>query len=130
MTRCRIRSRMCHVGCMLMEVTRFDRNFGLPMNWAWRSICTRHLPHNNNSNNTDSNNIDNKTILTTILITILTIAISPITITLNMELVLQIRRRTTAITKDSRETIFLFQRLSVALHRGNAVSFLATFPHD
>jgi len=34
------------------------------------------------------------------------------------------------ITSDSRETTFLFQRLSVALQRGNAVSFLGTFPSD
>jgi len=30
------------------------------------------------------------------------------------------------ITKDTRETVFLFQRLSIALQRGNAVSFLNT----
>jgi len=29
----------------------------------------------------------------------------------------------TTITEDTRETIFLFQRLSMALQRGNAVSF-------
>jgi len=29
--------------------------------------------------------------------------------------------------KDSRETVFLFQRLSIAIQRGNAVSFLSTF---
>ena len=39
-------------------------------------------------------------------------------------------RRTTVITEDSRETTFLFQRLSVVLQRGNAVSFLGTFPQD
>ena len=33
------------------------------------------------------------------------------------------RRRVTTITEDTRETTFLFQRLSVALRRGNAVSF-------
>jgi len=31
------------------------------------------------------------------------------------------------IIEDSRETVFLFQRLSIALQRGNAVSFLSTF---
>jgi len=31
------------------------------------------------------------------------------------------------VTEDSRETVFLFQRLSIALQRGNAVSFLSTF---
>ena len=33
----------------------------------------------------------------------------------------------TAVTEDTRETVFLFQRLSIALQRGNAVAFLATF---
>jgi len=47
-----------------------------------------------------------------------------------VELVQEIGRHTTAITEDSRETTFLFQRLSMALQRGNAVSFLSTFPHD
>ena len=31
------------------------------------------------------------------------------------------------VTEDTRETVFLFQRLSIALQRGNAVAFLATF---
>jgi len=43
-----------------------------------------------------------------------------------IELVQQIGRRTTVITQDTRETVFLFQRLSIALQRGNAVSFLNT----
>jgi len=34
------------------------------------------------------------------------------------------------ITENSRETTFLFQMLAVALRRGNAVSFLGTFPSD
>jgi len=46
-----------------------------------------------------------------------------------IDLVQEIGRLTTAITEDSRETVFLFQRLSVALQRGNAVSFLGIFPH-
>jgi len=33
-------------------------------------------------------------------------------------------------TEDTRETMFLFQRLSVAPQRGNAVSFLATFANS
>ena len=33
----------------------------------------------------------------------------------------EIGRRTTVITQDTRETVFLFQRLSIALQRGNAV---------
>ena len=43
-----------------------------------------------------------------------------------IELVQEIGRRTTVITQDTRETVFLFQRLSIALQRGNAVSFLNT----
>ena len=44
-----------------------------------------------------------------------------------VELVKEIGRRITLVTDDSRETVFLFQRLSIALQRGNAVSFLSTF---
>jgi len=33
----------------------------------------------------------------------------------------------TAVTEDTREAIYLFQRMSVALQRGNAVSFHSTF---
>ena len=33
----------------------------------------------------------------------------------------------TAVTEDTRETTYLFQRLSVALQRGNVVSFHSTF---
>ena len=40
-----------------------------------------------------------------------------------IELTQKIGRRITAITEDTRETTFLFQRLSIALQRGNAVSF-------
>ena len=40
----------------------------------------------------------------------------------------EIARRIADITADSRETTFLFQRLSMALQRGNAVSFLGTSP--
>jgi len=47
-----------------------------------------------------------------------------------IELVQEIGRHTTVITHDSRETTFLFQRLSVALQMGNAVSFLGTLPQD
>ena len=47
-----------------------------------------------------------------------------------IELVQEIGRRIADITADSRETTFLFQRLSVAVQRGNAVSFLGTFPSD
>jgi len=44
-----------------------------------------------------------------------------------VELVQEIGRRITLVTEDSRETVFLFQRLSIALQRENAVSFLSTF---
>ena len=44
-----------------------------------------------------------------------------------IELIQEIGRRITAVTEDTRETVFLFQRLSIALQRGNAVAFLATF---
>jgi len=40
-----------------------------------------------------------------------------------IELTQVIGRRITTITKDTRETTFLFQCLSMALQRGNAVSF-------
>jgi len=40
-----------------------------------------------------------------------------------IELTQEIGRRITTITEDTRKTTFLFQRLSVALQRGNAVSF-------
>jgi len=40
-----------------------------------------------------------------------------------IELVQAIGRRIANITADSRETTFLFQRLSVALQRRNAASF-------
>ena len=43
-----------------------------------------------------------------------------------IELAQVIGRRTTVITQDTGETVFLFQRLSIALQRGNAVSFLNT----
>jgi len=43
------------------------------------------------------------------------------------ELVQEIGRWITMVTEDARETEFLFQRLSIALQRGNAVSFVSTF---
>jgi len=49
---------------------------------------------------------------------------------LAVDLVSEIGRRITSVTEDTRETMFLFQRLSVALQRGNAVSFLATFANS
>ena len=44
-----------------------------------------------------------------------------------IELIQEIGRHITAVTEDTRETVFLFQRLSIALQRWNAVAFLATF---
>ena len=43
------------------------------------------------------------------------------------ELTQEIGKRITTITEDTRETTFLFQRLSMALRRGNAVTFHNTF---
>jgi len=39
-----------------------------------------------------------------------------------IELTQEIGRRITTVTEDSRETTFLFQRLSMALQRGNVVA--------
>ena len=44
-----------------------------------------------------------------------------------VELIKEIGRRTTTITGDTRETVHLFQQLSVAQQRGYAVSFQNTF---
>ena len=44
-----------------------------------------------------------------------------------IELIREIGRCITAVTEDSRETVFRFQRLSITLQRGNVVTFLATF---
>jgi len=40
-----------------------------------------------------------------------------------IELTQETGGRITTVTEDTRETTFLFQRLSMAFHRGNAVSF-------
>ena len=63
------------------------------------------------------------------LIIIIIIIISVVQLPLNglaIELVQEIGRRITAITEDARETVFLFQRLSMALQQGNAVAFQNT----
>jgi len=44
-----------------------------------------------------------------------------------IELIQEIGRCITVLTEDARETVFLFQHLSIALQRGNAVTFLATY---
>ena len=43
-----------------------------------------------------------------------------------VDLVQEIGRRITNVTEDSRETTFLFQRLSMAPQQGNAVAFQNT----
>jgi len=43
-----------------------------------------------------------------------------------IEVTQEIGRRITVVTEDTRETKFLFQRLSITLQRGNAVSFQNT----
>jgi len=45
---------------------------------------------------------------------------------MTIELTQEIGRRIITVTEDTRETTFLFQRLSIALQRGNAVSFQNT----
>jgi len=47
-----------------------------------------------------------------------------------VQLVQEIGRRATLITGEPRESAFLFQQLSIALQRGNAVAFLNTFDSD
>jgi len=47
-----------------------------------------------------------------------------------IELVQEIGRRATLITGEPRNATFLFQQLSIALQRGNAVAFLNTFDSD
>ena len=47
-----------------------------------------------------------------------------------IELTQEIGRCITTVTEDSRETTFLFQRLCMALQRGNAVSFQNTMITD
>jgi len=52
---------------------------------------------------------------------------TPVRIIIIIIIIREIGRRITLVTEDSRETVFLFQRLSIALQRGNTVSFLSTF---
>jgi len=44
-----------------------------------------------------------------------------------VELVQELGRRMTAVTEDTREATYLFQRMLVALQRGNAVAFHSIF---
>ena len=41
----------------------------------------------------------------------------------------EIGKRISSVTSDPRETAFLFQRLSIAIQRFNAVCFAGTFPN-
>ena len=47
---------------------------------------------------------------------------------LAIEFITELRKRITAVTQESRETQYLFRRMSVALQRGNAAAFQNTFP--
>ena len=42
----------------------------------------------------------------------------------------EVERRITEVTNEQQETMFLFQRISVALQRGNAIAFRNTFPSE
>jgi len=44
-----------------------------------------------------------------------------------IELVQEIGRCITMVTEETRETMFLLQRLSIALQKGNAIAFQSTF---
>ena len=46
------------------------------------------------------------------------------------ELIDEIGRRITDVTEDSKETIYLYQRISIIIQRGNAISFFHTFDND
>ena len=47
-----------------------------------------------------------------------------------MELIEEIGRRCTIATDDPRETAYLYQRISIAIQRGNALAFTHTFDTD
>src|SRR6218665_1425249 len=44
------------------------------------------------------------------------------------EVIMELGRRTTNTTLDKLETSYLFQQISVAVQRGNAICFTSTFP--
>ena len=46
------------------------------------------------------------------------------------ELIDEIGRRITDVTEDSKETIYLYQRISIIIQRENDISFLHTFDND
>ena len=47
-----------------------------------------------------------------------------------MQLIEEIERRSAQETDDPKETMYLFQRISVAIQRGNALAFTNTFDTD
>ena len=47
-----------------------------------------------------------------------------------IEFISEVGRRITEVTKEQQETMFLFQRIFVALQRGNAIAFRNTFPSE
>mgnify|MGYP003460175003 CR=1 FL=1 len=44
-----------------------------------------------------------------------------------VDIVQEIGKRITAVTEDPLETMYLFQHISMAIQRGNAIAFLSTF---
>jgi hypothetical protein len=49
--------------------------------------------------------------------------------TAGLKFVNELGRRTTAITGEPRETVFLRQRISAAIQRGNAAAFIGSLPN-
>jgi len=47
-----------------------------------------------------------------------------------IELVQEISKRITTVTEDTRETMFLFQWLSIACQKENAIAFQSTFDNE
>ena len=106
--------------------------------------------NNNNNNNNINNNIQatansagaaaesaaiNKTIkyndlMTTHLFVPIAVETSGVWSNQSAQFIEDLGRRINAITNDPLETTYLFQRLSVALQRGNAVAFSNTFPES
>ena len=46
------------------------------------------------------------------------------------ELIAELGRRITEATEDPKETTYLFQRISITIQRGNALSFFNTFDRN
>ena len=47
-----------------------------------------------------------------------------------VEFISEVGRRITEVTNEQQETMYLFQRISSALQRGNAIAFRNTFPSE